>query len=66
MKTIKTPKININKMIDRIVKAIAYVALIAFAAYGLRALLVGINKDLAYVFTTGVMLMLVYILVKKS
>ncbi len=66
MKAIKTPKINVNKITDTIAKAVAYVALIAFAAYGLRALLVGVNKTLAYVFTTGVMLMLVYILAKKA
>ena len=66
MKVIKTPKININSVADIIAKTIAYIALIAFAAYGLRALLVGINKDIAYVFTTGVMIMLVYILAKKA
>ena len=66
MKAIKTPKINVNKVTDTVAKAVAYVALIAFAAYGLRALLIGINKDLAYAFTTGVMLMLVYILAKKA
>lgn len=66
MKTLKVPKINANKIVDSIAKAVAYVALIVFAAYGLRALLVGVNKTLAYVFTTGVMLMLVYILVKKD
>lgn len=66
MKTLKVPKINANKIVDSIAKAVAYIALIVFAAYGLRALLVGVNKTLAYVFTTGVMLMLVYILVKKD
>ncbi len=66
MKVIKTPKINVNKVTDTAAKTIAYVALIAFAAYGLRVLLVGMNKDLAYAFTTGVMLMLVYILAKKG
>ena len=65
MKIIKKPQINIGKLADTFVKSIAYVALIAFAAYGLRASLIGINKELAYVFTTGVMLMLVYILIKK-
>ena len=66
MKTIKTPKINVNKVTDTVAKAVAYIALVTFAAYGLRALLIGVNKTLAYVFTTGVMLMLVYILAKKA
>lgn len=66
MKTVKVPKINTNKIVDSIAKTVSYIALIVFAAYGLRALLIGVNKTLAYVFTTGVMLMLVYILVKKD
>lgn len=66
MKTVKVPKINTNKIIDTVAKSVAYISLIVFAAYGLRALLIGVNKTLAYVFTSGVMLMLVYILVKKD
>jgi hypothetical protein len=65
MKTVKVPKVDTNKLIDSAAKAIAYISLVAFASYGLRALLMGINKTIAYVFTTGVMLMLVYILSRK-
>ena len=61
----KKSKKNIKKLPDIIAKGLSYLALVVFAAYGLRELLNTINQNVAYIFTGGVILLLVYIIFKE-
>ena len=69
-KTTDKPKVvkkskNIKKVPDMIAKILSQLALIIFAAYGLRELLNTINNNVAYVFTGFIILLLTYVIFRE-
>lgn len=57
--------ININKIVDNIVKGIAFLAIIVSSAYGFRMALYHLNQNIAYGITALIMLCLVYIITRS-
>ena len=54
-----------TKLIDKAVKTLAYIAIIAFTCYGLKALLINAGKPVAYAVAVGLTLLLTYIIFKE-